>query len=152
MGSERKGSRGATANRCAPAPSSSSSLPPRFGLALGARSSGPERERQQEPRGRGQGRAVGGQEAAAWEPAGERRLGAPGGRGAGGAGAAGGGGSARGAVSSPCADAGPVALGEDGPSPAIARASPGWRARLSAAARRAWGAASRAAAAAEEDA
>lgn len=67
-------------------------------------------------------------------------------------GGAGGGGSARGAVSSPCSDAGPVAPREDGPSSALARASPGWRARLSAAARRAWGAASWAAAAAEEDA
>lgn len=45
-----------------------------------------------------------------------------------------------------------VALGEDGPSSVIAGASPGWRACLSAAARRAWGAASRAAAAAAEDA
>lgn len=69
-----------------------------------------------------------------------------------GRGLVGGGGSARGAVSSPCSDAAPVAPGEDGPSSAIAWASPGWRARLSAAARRAWGAASRAAAAAEEDA
>lgn len=77
-----------------------------------------------------------------------RRAGA----GTGGVGAAGGGGSARVAVSSPYSDAGPVAPGEDGPSSALARASPGCRARLSAAARRAWVAASWAAAAAEEDA
>lgn len=59
---------------------------------------------------------------------------------------------ARGPVSSPCSDARPWLPGEDGLGSALTRASPGRRARLSAAARRAWRAASRAASAAEEDA
>lgn len=58
---------------------------------------------------------------------------------------------AQGPVSSPCSDARPWLPGEDGPRSALTRASPGWRAHLSAAARRAWRAAFRAASAAEEE-
>jgi hypothetical protein len=144
MGGERGGWRSATASRGAPARllvgSSPSSAPRRLRWAVARNAF---RRRTERPGGRGSRRGR------AWDAQWQVSGGAGAGRGpreeAGLR-------TARGLVSSPCSDARPSLPGEDGPSSALTRASPGWRARLSAAARRAWRAVSRAAAAAKEDA